>query len=757
MDDAGITPEFKRGEGIVFGPNGQGKPHRFHVSGESKGTRNGWYVLFGDGLPAGEFGNWKTGHRVTWCAKGQDELTPEEKRAIADRMAKAKAAREKEQREREGDAAKTANLVWNDATEVHGYAHPYLARKGVQSYGLRSAPWPCRDSEGETYRHIDGALLVPVMNIAGKIMSLQSIFPAKDAAMGRDKDFLSGGRKAGGFFMIGTPPPAGGTVCIVEGYATAATIHASTGWCCVVAFDAYNLVAVAKVMREAMPACLFIVAADNDQWTMTPVENPGVTYATRAAAEIHARLVVPQFADLDGRPTDFNDLEQREGSTRVQAQLLPPVAPVAKPSGDLVPTAPTGTIEPIEPDSVDIYTPFPDINGKGAPLATIRNASEMLRRLNVTVRYNVIAKRVEVIIPGAINSIDNQMNAAMATLTSWCKRFRMPTESFADYVLAIADANQYNPVATWITSKPWDGRSRLEEFYATVVERTDVTLPDGRSLKKVLMRKWLLSAVAAAFSPEGVVARGVLTFVSKQNLGKTYWAKRLAPRDLRLVMDGVILDPSERDSVKKCVSNWIVELGEVDATFRKADIAALKAFISMERDVFRAPYARAESEFARRTVFVASVNNPKFLHDETGNSRFWTIHAQSLNNSHDIDVQQMWAEMLTIFQSGETWHLSKMELEALNEHNEDYESITPIHELIDKKFDWDSMPTLWTVPMRATEIAQRVGVDRPNKSDVNLAAAYVEKQYNVQTAKKGKERSKVWLMPREKHERDSPF
>ena len=45
--------------------------------------------------------------------------------------------------------------------------------------------------------------------------------------------------------------------------------------------------------------------------------------------------------------------------------------------------------------------------------------------------------------------------------------------------------------------------------------------------------------------------------------------------------DNTILDKMrEKDSVMQCVRNWIVELGELDATFRKSDIASLKSFIT---------------------------------------------------------------------------------------------------------------------------------------------------------------------------------
>ena len=749
MIDAKIKPVFK-----VGGITADGQLTRFHVEGDSSGTRNGWCVLFADGIPAGEFGSWKTGAQHVWCAKAADTITPQDRADMDRRIAAARAERERQQREREGEAAKVANLLWNAALPVVDDDHPYLRRKGIRSHGLRIAPWPVRNSEGETFRHIDGTLVIPIMNKAGKIVSLQGVFPSKDAKFGRDKDFLVGGKKRGCFFVIGRPSP-GQPIAICEGYATGESIHQATGWCVVVAWDAYNVPNVASVWREAVPDSTFVICADNDAWTKTPVDNPGVTYAKRAAAEIGARVVVPEFASLSGpedQPTDFNDLHVREGIEAVQAQILPPPPVVREPEPDStkstgIAIVPGEYFVPGNLSSFDTYTPFQDINGKGKPLPTARNLAELCRRTGIIVRYNVIKKDLEILVPGLQATIDNGKEVAMSELMDCLHRVGMSTGNIEGSLCAVAEANQYNPVATWIESKPWDGQSRLQSLFDTVVEKEAATLPDGRSLKEVLMRKWLISAVAAAYEPDGVVARGVLTFVSKQNLGKTRWAKQLAPRDLGVIADGEVLNPADKDSVKRVISKWIVELGEVDATFRRADIAALKGFISRDSDEIRRPYARTESKYARRTIFFASVNDERFLHDPTGNTRWWTINTVSLGEPCKLDMQQVWAEVRMLYEGGESWHLDPVEIEALNSHNHEHEAISPVAEMIDRNFRWDLPPTLWVHPYRATEIAVAANVDRPGRREVNEAAAYVVKRYSVQTKVTGRERCKVWMMP----------
>ncbi|MCD8566536.1 MAG: hypothetical protein LRY36_01205 [Alphaproteobacteria bacterium] len=61
-----------------------GRMHRFHIEGDRPGSKNGWYVLYGDGLPSGAFGSWKTGFKGTWYAKPQNTLTPAERRDFSD-------------------------------------------------------------------------------------------------------------------------------------------------------------------------------------------------------------------------------------------------------------------------------------------------------------------------------------------------------------------------------------------------------------------------------------------------------------------------------------------------------------------------------------------------------------------------------------------------------------------------------------------------------------------------------------------------
>ena len=412
-------------------------------------------------------------------------------------------------------------------------------------------------------------------------------------------------------------------------------------------------------------------------------------------------------------------------------------------------TQPKPTQQPTPPVSIDLFSPLVDVNDKGKPLETIENLADVCRRLGINITYNVISKSVDIAIPNNKTTIDNEYNANLAMLKSWCKRFKMPTDSLKDYVLAIADGNVFNPVQTWIESVLWDKKPRLNEFFATVSDKTKKILPDGRSLKDVLIFRWMLSAVAVALTEKPIAAQGVLTFTGKGNLGKTEWFKNLLPEEMRfLLKEGLTLNPSDKDSVTTCISHWLCELGELDGTFRRADVAQLKAFITRSQDDVRRPYAASDSKYPRRTVLFASVNSREYLQDPTGNRRFWTVEVDKINARHGMNMQQVWAEVAYCYRDlGQKWFLEPDEMEALNDHNDDFMSINPTHEKIDTAFEWEQSPVFWTHPCTATEIAELSGVERITQRETNEASSYVQQRYAVQTKRIGANKNKRWMMP----------
>ena len=283
MHNAGITPP----DSIVD----DGTLHRFSTNGKPT-DKSGWYVLHGDGVPAGIFGDWRTGQTVNWCSKADSRMTEAERQAHSKRVQAMQRQREAEQAQHQQAAATNACNRWEQAKPCAD--HPYLSRKGIQPYGVKL--------EGEN-------LLIPLRTTDCTVHSLQTI------ALDGTKMFMQGGRITGCYYAMGNPTD---TITVCEGFATGASIYASTSQAVAIAFNTGNLEAVAVALRAKYPTIKIILGADDDHLT---AGNPGLTKARAAAMAVGGYLATPEFFghDRKEKDTDFNDLHQLAGAEAVRA------------------------------------------------------------------------------------------------------------------------------------------------------------------------------------------------------------------------------------------------------------------------------------------------------------------------------------------------------------------------------------------------------------------------------------------------------
>lgn len=400
---------------------------------------------------------------------------------------------------------------------------------------------------------------------------------------------------------------------------------------------------------------------------------------------------------------------------------------------------------------------FPHTNDKeSALLDTRENLQLLLETYGVECRYNKISKDNEIIIPGVKFTRDNKSNAALAEIRSLAARNKMPIGSLDKYIISIADKNAYSPVEDWIKQRSWDGVDRIQAMLDTVVANKDF----NEDLKNILIIKWMLACVSAVMTPENerFYSKSVLVLQGEQDAGKTSWMRRLvSPEMADYVKDGIHLDPGNKDTVFTAVSHWIAELGELDATFRKADIARLKAFITQSEDRLRRPYEARDSILPRRTLFFASVNDKNFLVDDTGNSRWWTIGIESVNYNHTLDMQQVWAQIYqTMYLNGAQHWLTKEEEAMLSANNQEYEQIDPIEERIlthfefsvsytnngKREYSYDGIQELL-----ATDILIKIGYDRPDQRQRTKVGKILT---SMGLKPKRSNRGSVYVMPTER-------
>jgi putative DNA primase/helicase len=240
---------------------------------------------------------------------------------------------------REGEikrAAAIAAAAWRKC-RTEG-SSDYLDRKGVKGHGVRYSP--------------SGAMAIPFCDATGAIYGLQIIRGRKRQKGELEKEnWPTGLSKVGHYHLIGGSPRS--LIIIAEGYATAASIYEATATPVAVAFDANNLVEVAKALSKAYPRTKILVAGDDDYlWRCIAknVEgdrcetlnlhtsatcrtcggkrhhgNTGAIAAEAAALAVGGSWLLPHFShdrpiDRKGA-TDFNDLHSTEGAQAVRGQI----------------------------------------------------------------------------------------------------------------------------------------------------------------------------------------------------------------------------------------------------------------------------------------------------------------------------------------------------------------------------------------------------------------------------------------------------
>jgi len=277
MLSQGITPPHE----IIA----DGQLHRFHIDGDKSRSKNGWYVLYLDGIPCGIYGSWKKGAYLKWCAKNKDQLNSLERSQQIEKIKEACRIRNTLKAQEQHEASSRAEYLWR-RYEKASSCHPYIVKK-------RILPFYARQYGKE--------IVLPVIDFEGKVWSLQYISESGE------KRFLANGAIKSHFIPVQERPADKKKTLICEGFATGATLAKKyPTYCVIAACDAGNLKPVAMHIRKNLPDVEIVICGDDDRLN---TENTGANKARSAAIAVGALLSMPKWPeDAPESLKDYNDL-----------------------------------------------------------------------------------------------------------------------------------------------------------------------------------------------------------------------------------------------------------------------------------------------------------------------------------------------------------------------------------------------------------------------------------------------------------------
>ena len=263
-----------------------------------------------------------------------------------------------------------------------------------------------------------------------------------------------------------------------------------------------------------------------------------------------------------------------------------------------------------------------------------------------------------------------------------------------DAYLAWSWKNKYHPVKEYLTSLAWDGQPNIDQL--------SLHFHDKFGMFPAWIRKWLIGAVAKVFEAE---QNPMLVIDGKQGIGKSEFVKWLARPMINYFTEGPI-NTDDKDCAIRLAKYWIWEVSELGATTRKADYEALKAFLTTRKITVRKPYGRHDMTKPALCSFVGTINNSSgIFSDPTGSRRFLVSHILSIDWDYvNLDPDQIWAEAMAAYLSGEKWLLTKDQHKKSMEINEEYDVAEPLEGILKKYFDIDPNQITWW--MSTTDILE---------------------------------------------------
>ena len=306
-----------------------------------------------------------------------------------------------------------------------------------------------------------------------------------------------------------------------------------------------------------------------------------------------------------------------------------------------------------------------------------------LARMGYSFRYNQIRESVEMEDGTPLH--DGEQATIVAQLFELGARNK---SLMLDVMMADAWANRYDPLVDFLNGLEWDGQDHISRLSYHFEDRHPlIQYEDGnkRTVFSAWLYRWLVGAVARGLGDP--VQNPMLVLAAEQGLGKSEFARWLCSPVPDFFVENAI-DPENADHQRWATENFVWEVDELGATTRKADVEALKAFITRTKQTYRVPYARNRVSKRARVSFLGTVNpdNAGFLTDATGNRRFLTVEIMAIDwrgYTRKIDARQVWAQARTIYcQDKDAWQLEEVESVTRHRINSDFSMEDPVRDAI---------------------------------------------------------------------------
>ena len=302
---------------------------------------------------------------------------------------------------------------------------------------------------------------------------------------------------------------------------------------------------------------------------------------------------------------------------------------------------------------------------------------------------------------------------------------------------------QYDPINTWLDKLPeWDGHDYISELAARV--------PTSQPHWPKYLKFWLTGMVAQWRESDKQLTGNALTplLIGRQGCGKTRFCKIILPPELRDYYNDKLNFKNEFDLNIALTSFALINIDEFDKTTNSQQIV-LKYLLSSSDVKFRPPYGKTIKLYRRYTSFIGTTNQLKPLVDPTGSRRFVCVGVNgNINFEDNLYHEQLFAQALYLFNSGERFWLNDDEIKTLIAENEPYQHLSDLVEMIGETFQQPADPKSgkwWSLAEISAVLTNRYPNYDPETPFKKIGNTLNDIQFNFKS-RRTKKHMEYWLM-----------
>ena len=280
----------------------------------------------------------------------------------------------------------------------------------------------------------------------------------------------------------------------------------------------------------------------------------------------------------------------------------------------------------------------------------------------------------------------------ISSLQQWLQRMgirRIGREIVGQAVEHLAHERPQHPIRDYLNNLEWDGVKRLDRWLFTYFG-AEAGSDDEIEYVAAIGKMFLIAMVKRIFKP-GCQADYMLVLEGEQGTLKSTACRVLAGGDW--FSDGLPENISGKDARQHLRGKWLMEVPEL-AAFSKAEVEALKAFITRREEKYRPPFGRHDVAEKRQCLFIGTTNQGVYIKDVTGGRRFWPVKTTVIDVTGLAEARdQLFAEAMVAHRNNEPhWpdpdfersHFKPQQLAR----QEDDPWLAIIQEGLDKRPEW---------------------------------------------------------------------